>query len=86
MKGQQLFLKPEEQKFISLAVVGLIEQLQEVYTNQFVNFNPEARRDLKQMLAAGNSLKIKMEKLGFDMRKLPPFMEGDEDEFLTKPS
>lgn len=79
-----LYLKPEEQKFISMSVVALIEQLRETAINPMMNWNPETRKDLKDMLAAGESLRVKLKNLGFDMRPLPPFVDGDENEFLTK--
>lgn len=85
-KGEQLYLKPDEAKFISMAIVGMLEDLQSAYKNSFINFNPEARKDLKEMILAGNSLKIKLQKLGLDMRDLPDYAQGDEDEFLTKQS
>ncbi len=86
MQAEQLYLKPDEGKFLSMAVVRMIEDLQDTSKNERFNWTPEARKDLKDMLAAGNSLKIKLLKLGFDMRELPPYEEGDEDEFLTKQS
>jgi hypothetical protein len=86
IKGEQLYLKPDEAKFIAMAIVSLIEQLQETSKNPDINWNPEARKDLKDMLAAGNTLKIKLQKLGFDMSDLPPYLEGDKDDFLTKES
>lgn len=82
----QLFLKPDEQKFIALAVVNMLDQLEESSKNQFINWNPDARGYLKDMLSAGNGLKIKLGRLGFDMRDLPPFIDGDEEDFLTKQS
>lgn len=86
IKGEHLYLKPEEARFLSLAVVDMIEQLQNMSQNPTINWNPEARKDLKNMMAAGNSLRTKLKKLGFDMRELPPYTEGDEKEFLTKES
>ena len=86
IKGEQLYLKPDEAKFISMAVVAIVEQLQDSAKNQLINWNPETRRDLKDMVAAGTSLKIKLQKLGFDMRELPPYLDGDENDFLTKQS
>lgn len=86
IKGQQLYLKPDESAFISMAVLSLIEQLQDTSKDERINWNPKSRKDLKEMLSAGTSLHIKMEKLGFDMRQLPPFIEGDENDFLTKQS
>jgi hypothetical protein len=81
-----LFLKPDEKKFVAMSVVSTLEQLQEMASNPQINWNPETRKDLKDMLAAGNSLRIKLEKLGFDVRELPPYVDGDENEFLTKQS
>ena len=87
VKGSgQLYLKPDEQKFIAMAVLSMIEQLENTSKNQLINWNPEARKDLKDMTAAGASLRIKMKNLGFDMREMPPYMDGDENEFLTKQS
>lgn len=82
----QLYLKPDEQKFVSMAVMSLIEQLVETTQNQRINWNPETRKDFKDMLSTGKQLKIKLEKLGFDMRELPPFIDGDETDYLTKQS
>jgi len=86
IKGEQLYLKPNEAKFISMAVVAMIDELQSTSKNQNINWNPESRKDFKDMLAAGNSLRIKLQKLGFDVRDLPPYFEGDEKDFLTKQS
>lgn len=86
IKGEQLYLKPDEAKFISMAVISMIEQLQSTSKNERINWNPEARKNLKDMLSAGASLRIKLLKLGFDMSELPPYLDGDEDEFLTKQS
>ena len=82
----QLFLKPDEGKFLAMAVVAIIEQLSESSQNEKLNWNPETRKDLKDMLAAGRTLRIKLEKLGFDCRDLPPYIDGEETDFLTKPS
>lgn len=85
-ESKQLYLKPEEAKFISMAVLAMLEDLAATSKNQLINWNPEARKDLKDMVAAGTALKIKLERLGFDMRQLPPYLEGDENDFLTKES
>lgn len=81
-----LYLKPEEHKFIAMSVVSTLQNLKETSQNQNIPWNPESRKDLKEMLAAGNSLKIKMEKLGFDMRPLPDLFPGEENDYLTKES
>lgn len=38
------------------------------------------------MLTAGNSLKVKMKNLGFDMRPLPDLKPGEENDYFTKES
>lgn len=87
MKGsKELYLKPDEAKFVSMAVVSVLEQLQESSKNVQHNWTPEVRKTLKDMIDAGSQLKIKLTKLGFDMRPLPPFEDGDIEEFTTKPS
>ncbi len=86
IKGEQLYLKPDEVKFISMAVLSLLDQIETTAKNEKINWNPEARKYHKEMIAAGTALKIKMQRLGFDMRDLPPYLDGDENEFLTKES
>lgn len=82
----QLFLKSDEGKFLSMSVVAIIEQLTETSKNEKINWNPESRKDIKEMLAAGKTLRIKLEKLGFYMNDLPPYIDGEEEDFLTKQS
>jgi hypothetical protein len=82
----ELYLKPDEAKFLSMAVVALIEELNSTSKNVNLNWNPETRKDLKDMIAAGSSLKVKLNKLGFDMRELPPYIDGEEKDYLTKES
>lgn len=86
MAADLLYLKPEEGKFLVLSVLDLLERIKDTSQNPKINWNPETRKQLKDMREAGDSLKRKLVKLGFDMTELPPFMEGDQDEFLTKES
>ena len=86
IKSDQLYLKPDEAKFIAMAVLSEIETLQDMATDQRINWNPAARKNLKDMIAAGTTLKIKLQKLNFDMKELPPYLEGDQDDFVTKES
>ncbi|MBS1915680.1 MAG: hypothetical protein JST87_05345 [Bacteroidetes bacterium] len=86
MNTNTLFLKPDEGKFLALAVIDCLEMIRESSKNQTYNWTPETRKMQKEMISAGESLRIKLMKLGFDMRDLPPFIEGDQDEFLTKQS
>jgi len=86
MNGKQLFLKPEEQRFLAMAVLRVIEDLEISSKDVRINWTPESRKDLKDMLAAGTGLKIKMANLGFDMRPLPDLEPGEENDYLTKQS
>lgn len=70
----QLYLKPEEGKFLAMCVVGTVEQLRNADPKQ--NWNPQAKAYLRDMLKAGEALKIKLAKLGFDMT-------DNEKEFLS---
>lgn len=86
MAAEQLYLKPEEGKFLALSVINLLELLKDTSQNPKIPWNPEARKQHREMMEAGKSLSAKLKKLGFDMTDLPPFMDGDEQEFLTKES
>lgn len=86
MESKQLFLKPNEAKFISLAVLSMIEDVKISLQDDQLNWTPEVRKDLNEMKEAGISLKIKMKKLGFDMRDLQPCIDGEEKDYLTKES
>ena len=86
MKGTNLFLNTEESKFLALSIIGTLDLLKTNQQNVKIPFNPQSRKDLKDMISAGTSLKIKMEKLGFDMSDLPDLYPGEENEYLTKES
>jgi hypothetical protein len=86
VQSKNLYLKPEEAGFNAMAVMSMLEILEAKSKDVRINWTPEARRLQKEMIAAGTSLKLKMKNLGFDMRPLPPFLDGDEHEFLTKES
>jgi hypothetical protein len=86
MNTGQLYLKPEEGKFLAMAVLAMLEDLTDTSKNEIINWTPEARKDIKSMIEAGNGLRMKLIKLGFNIRELPPYLRGDEDEFLTKQS
>lgn len=70
---------------LGMAIANTIEYFEDMANNQKLNWTPEARQDIKEMLAAAFSLKAKMEKIGIDV-SLADIEPGDENEFLTKES
>lgn len=82
----QLYLKPDEGKFLSIAVVSMLEQLNDSASDVAINWSPESRKNLKDMLASGKTLRIKLERLGFDLSSLPPLVDGEEKDYFTKES
>jgi hypothetical protein len=86
MNGKQLYIRNDESRFLGMSVAAMLEDLTESAKNPQFNWTPAARKIIKEMITAGTSLKVKLEGQGFDVSPLPPFEQGDEDEFLTKPS
>lgn len=84
--GKQLYLKPEEAKFLGMAVVAMVEHLKDSGTDETIPWNPETRKTIGDMLTAGKGLKIKLEGMGFDMRPLPDYVKGEEKDYFTKES
>ncbi|HUS02937.1 MAG TPA: hypothetical protein VMY77_14465 [Chitinophagaceae bacterium] len=82
----QLFLKPDEGKFLSLCVVSMLEHIRGSLKDEKLNWTPASRKDMKDIIAAGDSLRIKLKKLGFDMRDLPGLEPGEEKDYFTKES
>lgn len=79
-------LSPNEVAITQMALSGLIEDLTAVSTNPEYPFTPEARKDQKSMLDAAKSAHAKLAATSGLEVKLDPYMEGDEEEFLTKQS
>ena len=86
MNGTNLYLKPDEAKFLAMAVLRMLDDVKRSSQNVKYNWNPEARKYLKEMIESGSTLKIKMGKMGFDMRELPDVLPGEEQDYLTQES
>uniref|UniRef100_UPI004024DAED hypothetical protein n=1 Tax=Candidatus Wunengus sp. YC60 TaxID=3367697 RepID=UPI004024DAED len=69
-----------------MAVLAMLEDIEESSKDVTLPWTPEVRKDMKDMIKAGKDLRIKMNKLGFDMRDLPPYINGEEKDYFTKPS
>lgn len=86
MDKQQLYLKPDEARFLGMAVASMLEQIEGFAMNPEHPWNPETRKMFKEMREAGSALEIKLKKLGIPVEPLPAYNEGDEEDFFTKPS
>lgn len=84
--GSNLYIKPDETKFLSMSVVSMIEQLEASAKDERLNWNVQSRKDLRDMIDAGKRLKIKMERIGIAMPPIPPYIDGEEKDYLTKES
>lgn len=78
---KQVFLKPDEAKFVALMVSQFITDHKET---EHHDWNEEARKYRAEMFASATSLKSKLSKLGFNVNDMDPYKEGDEDEFLNR--
>jgi hypothetical protein len=78
---KQVFLKPDEARFVALMTSQFITDHKETDGH---DWNDEAKKYRGQMLAAATSLKSKLTKLGFNVDDLDPYQEGDENEFLNR--
>lgn len=86
MNTNQLYLQPDEGKFLGMSVVTMLEHIKTSLNNQNIPWTPESRATLKDMIQAGEKLKLKLGKLGFDLRPLPDLEDGEELDYVTKES
>lgn len=76
----------DEAKFIIMAVSGTVEDLETNLNDPKLPWTPESRRDMKQMIAAGKSAMRKLSLITGIKEGLPPYVEGEEKDYFTKPS
>lgn len=81
MKGVNLYLQENELMFVATAVSTLLEQFKKANSDDFDTWDPKAKKYLKEMLAAGSSVKIKLSRLGLPMDDIEKL---DEDGNLLK--
>ena len=79
-------LSPKEVAVIQMALDVQIEDLVATSKDVSFPFTPEARRDIKDILSNSRSALAKIRLVSGHTLKLDPYKEGDELEFLTKPS
>lgn len=83
MEAKNIFFKPDECKFMALACLDMLRIINE---NKQHPWTPEARKIQKEMLEAGNRVRDKFKKLGFNMSELEELLPGEELDWLTKES
>jgi hypothetical protein len=86
MSNPKQQITPKEIKATIIALTGIIEDLESSLKNTDFNFNPAARKDMKDLLATSKSALEKFRNTSGFTATLEPYKEGDENEFLTKQS
>jgi hypothetical protein len=88
MKVERIFFNPAEVTAIGLGLARVMEDLSAMKKGGYEHtpWTPEARKIQADMLSACRSAANKLEKFAGYKCELPPYEEGDEDEFLTKQS
>lgn len=88
MKVERIFFNPNEVMAIGMGLARIMEDMNAMKQGNNVNlpWTPEARKIQKEIMAACVSAAAKLEKFAGYKCELPPYIDGDEDEFLTKES
>lgn len=79
-------LTPQEIMVIQMALSAMLEDMADVATNPKIPFNPQARKDMRDIMANGTSALKKIQAVSGSVVQLDPYKEGDADEFMTKQS
>jgi hypothetical protein len=82
-KPPTIFLKPNEAKAVQMALGNMLETLQ---ANDLQPWDPKARKDIAEMKEACRGAAAKIEKITGFSATLPPYIDGEEKDFFTKPS
>lgn len=88
MKVERIFFNPAEVSAIGMGLARIMEDMNAMKKNGYENtpWTPEARKIQADIMAACRSAANKLEKFAGYKCELPPYGNGDEDEFLTKQS
>lgn len=85
-KAPHIYFNPQEVAVLTMALGGLIEDLNTVAKDPTIPWTPEAKKDQKDIVGAAKSAAAKLEKFTGVKCNLPPYKPGDENEFFTKQS
>lgn len=83
MNKQSIYFNPREVLAIAMGL-GLI--IDDFNSTKEMPWNPEARKDQLEILAAVKSAAAKLEKFTGVKCDLPPYIDGEEKDYFTKPS
>lgn len=88
MKVERIFFNPAEVSAIGMGLARIMEDMNAMKSNGYENtpWTPEARKIQHSIMKACQSAATKLEKFANYKCELPPYNEGDEDDFLTKQS
>jgi hypothetical protein len=88
MKVERIFFNPTEVSAIGMGLARIMEDMNAMKKNGYENtpWTPEARKIQADIMNACRSAANKLEKFAGYKCELPPYIDGDEDEFLTKQS
>jgi len=87
-KVEKIFFNPAEAHAIAMGLARIMEDMDAIKKNGYENtpWTPEARKMQAEIVAACRSAANKLEKFAGIKCELPPYNNGDENEFLTKQS
>lgn len=83
MKPEKIYFNPDEVQAISM---GLAIIMQDYEATKQLPWDPAARKTQADIMKATRSAAAKLEKFAGVKSDLPPYNEGDENEFFTKES
>jgi hypothetical protein len=88
MKIEKIYFNPDEVQAVAMGLARIIEDLNAMKQGEYINtpWTPEARKAQTEMRNAVLSAAAKIEKFTGVKCELPPYIPGDENDFLTKPS
>lgn len=81
--GSNIYFNPKEMLALSMGVALILDDIEET---KLKPWNPEARKLVAEIKEAAEGCKRKIERFGNVKCELPPYHDGDEDEFTTKES
>ena len=79
-------LSTKEVAVIQMALGAIIQDTEEISKDPEIPFTPDARKDMSDILENAKSALSKIVLASGSEVKLDPYVEGDENDFLTKES